>query len=232
MIIPETILQKAKTAGTGEQKAIAQTLTEGLIDSWLSDSNWKVRNTAVKIICELRLTAYTGTLLSFITDRTPAKFFARLLGGDYYQVGFIRRNAAHAVGHLGTKSAAVVSALLTAMHDNYWEVRVEAIRAFRALYAGDAAPEIVQAITNALHDKAFEVVEQAVYALGELCVSGDVLPHFQWLYDHPNVLVKTALMQAIKTLYKRGIITDRNKIENELSNIFIPGKYELNNAAL
>jgi len=226
--MPETIIQQIKNADSDGRITIADSLSDDLITSWLSEDNWKVRNAAVKIIGELKLTTYTDTLIKFITDRTPAKFIDRLLGGDYYQVGFIRRNAAHALGCVGKPSPELTTALLIAINDKYWEVRAAAIEAFQKLYSEEPSGEIVQALLKALQDRKFEVVAQAVYALGALSPNEAVIRHFQKLYDHPNILVKTAIIGALKTLLKRGIVTDEKKVNDELNNIFIPGKYTFN----
>lgn len=227
--MPETIIQQIKNADSAGRTIIADSLSNDLINSWLSDNNWKVRNAAVKIIGELKLTTYSDTLIKFITDRTPAKFIDRLLGGDYYQVGFIRRNAAHALGRVGKPSPELTAALLTAIKDTYWEVRAAAIEAFQKLYSDESSTEIVQALMKALQDSKFEVVAQAVYALGVLSPNEAVIHHFQKLYDHPNILVKTAIIDTLKTLVKKGIVTDEKKVNDELNNIFIPGKYTFNN---
>ena len=53
-------------------------------------------------------------MLAILNDRRPAAWYKRLLGGDYEQVGFVRRNALSAIGRLGGVTPDVEEALLAA----------------------------------------------------------------------------------------------------------------------
>jgi len=212
-----------------DRQNITDSLSYDLVTTWLNDPSWKIRNNAVKIIGELRLTGFTDTLANFVTDRTPAKFMDRILGGDYYQVGFIRRNASYALGYLNNTGEKVTAALLEASKDRYWEVRAEAINAIRKLYRNNVPPEILEAVSHALRDKNFEVVAQAVCTLGDLSTRENVVNDLRKTYDHPNIIVKTVVAETLKKLHERGVIKDRSKLTAELNNIFIPGIYSLVN---
>jgi HEAT repeat protein len=71
---------------------------------------------------------------------------------------------------------------------------------------------------------------EAVTAMGELASDSSVVNELRNVYNHPNVLVKTAGVNALKKLYERAVITDKMIIIRELNNIFIPGTYAHNNS--
>ena len=227
-LTPETILKKAYGGDTDVVKAIAESLPPEVISGWLSHPDWKVRNSAVKVIGILQLVNHKEKIIEFITDRTPARLVDRLFGGDYHQVGFIRRNAVNTLGLISVPGQDAVPALLIAISDRYWEVRAEALRVFRNNYADCVNRDMIAMVTLRLKDKIFEVVEQAVYTLGDIFDSSDKLTAIRELYDHPNNLVKSAVIHSLTTLHKRGIISSKEKLRNELKNIFIPGTYNLN----
>ena len=225
---PETILKKAHTGDTDALKAIAESLPKEVISGWLSHSDWKVRNAAVKVIGILQLENHKEKIIEFITDRTPARFVDRLFGGDYLQVGFIRRNAVKTLGLLSVPGRDAVPALLIAISDRYWEVRAEALRVFRNNYADCVSWDIIVKVALTLQDKKFEVVKQALHTLGDISDSSVILNDIRQLYDHPNNLVKIAVVKTLNTLHKRWVISSQEILRNELKNIFIPGAHNLN----
>jgi len=212
-----------------ERQKIADSISHDIVTTWLKDPSWKIRNNAVKIITALRLTEFTEILATILTDRTPAKLIDRLLGGDYYQVGFIRRNSAYALGFMKNTGEKVTSALLEASKDRYWEVRAEAINAMRRLYNKEVPSEILKTVSHALADKNFEVVAQAICTLGYLSIRENVVNDLRKTYDHPNIIVKTVVVETLKKLHDRGVIKEQTTLSEELKNIFIPGMYSLVN---
>lgn len=231
MTSPDSLLEEIKNTkpDSPERQNIADSISHDLITAWLNNPSWKIRNIGVKIIGELRLSEFTEILAKIVTDRTPAKLIDRMLGGDYYQVGFIRRNAAYALGCMDTAAENVTSALLEASQDRYWEVRAEAFNAMRRLYVKNVPSEILDTVSQALQDKSFEVVAQAVCTLGELATRGNVVYNLRKTYDHPNIIVKTVVVETLKKLHERGVIKDKAELSSELKNIFIPGIYFLIN---
>lgn len=231
MTSSDTLLTEIKNTkpGSPERNKIANSISHDLVSTWLHDPSWKIRNNAVKIISDLRLSGFTETLANIMADRTPAKLIDRILGGDYYQVGFIRRNAAYALGYMNNTGSIVTSALLKASKDRYWEVRAEAINAIRRLYTDNVPTDILETVSHALQDKNFEVVAQAVCTLGILSTRENVVDDLRQTYDHPNLIVKTVVVETLKKLHERGVIKDRTKLSAELKNIFIPGIYSMVN---
>ena len=227
-LTPDAVLKKANNADSQTLKSLAESLSPELISEWLIHPSWKVRNSTVKIVGALRLVSFKEDLIEFITDRTPAQFLDRLFGGDYRQVGFIRRNAVRALGVTTVPDQKITAALLTSLTDSYWEVRSEGLKTLRNMYVDCATPEVISAVAGVLRDPTFEVVEQALYTLGTLCQNADILPSIRNLYNHPNNLVKSAAVESLRTLHWRGVIDSADDLAKELNNIFIPGHYNNN----
>ena len=96
--------------------------------SLLVSAEWERRNLGVKLLGLLHARDKLPLLLALFNDRRPASLLKRMFGGDFVQVGFIRRNIVTALGRLGEVSPEVQAALLTACDDPYFEVRAEAAR--------------------------------------------------------------------------------------------------------
>ena len=135
----------------------------------LSQQAWQERNLGVKLIGLTKYHERTPALLHIITDRTPAPWIKRLFGGDFEQVGFMRRNAVRALQVLDRCDPEIELALLAAADDPYFEVRVQACRA--AAHFGrflEGKPLWMEAVAKRLEDPCFEVVIAAAKAMGEI----------------------------------------------------------------
>jgi HEAT repeat protein len=125
-----------------------------------------LRNAAVKLIARLRDSEHCARLLAILCDRAEA--------------GIVRRNAAEALARLGLGTPPARAALLRALTDTYWEVRVEAASALAELF--DPAEDIELALLGLLYGQRgpaaarireanFEVRMAAAHALGHLGLS-------------------------------------------------------------
>ena len=222
---PQSIYYDIQKSGPESLQSISHSIDNEDLTRWLNDPNWKIRNIGIKIIHSLERDNMVGKLIELLTDRRPVSFLDRIMGGDFYQVGFIRRNAAAAIGDLAAPSPEIAAALHKALEDPYWEVRVEAVKACRKLFTEDMPDELHKSIESLLHDSKFEVVAEAITYLGEISEDSAVIDLFRSIYDHPNYYVKIALINALKRLHKRMIIAERSDLIKELNDIFIPGFY-------
>jgi len=138
--------------------------------SLLAHSSWVLRNEGVKLVGLTRNIEKKDLLLSMLTDRTPAPPVHRLLGGDFYQVGFIRRNVLNALAFLGEFDKSTLDALYIALSDPYYEVRAWALKFTRYIVSqGIAIPsEIVDKIESLASDKRQEVRWEAIHTLGHV----------------------------------------------------------------
>lgn len=185
--------------------------------SLLVNEAWEARNLGVKLLGLLDAKEKVPLLLALLADRTPAPLFRRLLGGDYEQVGFLRRNAFAALARLGVVDAGVEEALLAGLRDPYWEVRAEAARA-AARFAGRLArrDEIVSALVARLADANLEATAAAAEALGVLGSERDALPALLALADYRFWKVRAAALKGVLSLVERGEVRDRSKLAEAL----------------
>ena len=189
---------------------------------YLQSDNWKIRNVGVKLVGMLGFKEMIPELIKMLIDRTPDKFLNRLLGGDFVQVGFIRRNCIRSLIMLKESNREITEALHKALDDPYWEVRAEAVNAIAKLISKNALSDIEKKLIELLNDKRFEVVLSSVESLGLIARNREVLKHLRRLYYYPNQKVKMMLIKSLHNLFARGIITDEKELRDELNQIFIP----------
>jgi UDP-N-acetylglucosamine--N-acetylmuramyl-(pentapeptide) pyrophosphoryl-undecaprenol N-acetylglucosamine transferase len=185
--------------------------------SLLVNEAWEARNLGVKLLGLLDAKEKVPLLLALLADRTPAPLLRRLLGGDYVQVGFVRRNAIAALARLGVVDAGVEEALLAGLSDPYWEVRAEAART-SARFAGllGRRDEVVAALVEGLADPNLEATAAAAESLGVLGGEKDALPALLALADYRFWKVRAAALKGVLSLVERGEVRDRSKLAEAL----------------
>jgi len=173
--------------------------------SLLVSAEWERRNLGVKLLGLLHARDKTPLLLALFNDRRPAPLLKRMFGGDFVQVGFIRRNIVTALGRLGEVSPEVQAALLTACGDPYFEVRAEAARTAARLAARltDCDATVV-ALSGLLSDRWLEVASAAAQALGEVGHAHDALPALLALQDARLWRLRAAALEGLLSLVERG----------------------------
>ena len=192
------------------------------IRGYLVHADWRIRNVGVKLVGLTSYREMLPTLLAMLRDRTPDTFLRRLFGGDFRQVGFIRRNILKAVGDLDLYDPEVRAALIGGLKDPYYEVRSCAAATVRRLSGRvEADPEVVEVLLGCLKDRSFEVVMEATLALGKVGgegVTGAVLD----LYAHRNWRVREAALQTTCDLIERGALCAPGVVERALDSLLIP----------
>jgi len=187
--------------------------------SLVASPRWEARNLGVKLIGLLQARDRVALLVGLLQDRTPAPRLQRLFGGDFRQVGFIRRNALTALGRLGVVTPEVEEALLAAFADPYFEARVEAARATAALDAslGAAARErLVAALIAQLRDPWIEVAAAAAEALGRVGGEADALPALLSMQSFQYWIVRSAALRGLLSLVERGRAGNLAALEPQL----------------
>jgi UDP-N-acetylglucosamine--N-acetylmuramyl-(pentapeptide) pyrophosphoryl-undecaprenol N-acetylglucosamine transferase len=190
--------------------------------SLLTSPNWPERNLGVKLIGLLKHEEKLSTLLHLLANRTPANRLQRLFGGDYREVGFIRRNILTSLQILHKWDPEVEARVFEALDDSYYEVRAQAARTM-----GHFAQEIVQKqavqekLLSLIKDRSFEVVKEAVMALGAIGEDQEVVKALLGLKEHHYWQVREAALRAVTMLAKRGIILDYHWLLNEISQFII-----------
>ncbi len=180
---------------------------EYLADRLLCARRWQERNAGVKLAGLVRFEKRLPILLQFITDRTPAPRLQRLLGGDFVQVGFIRRNSVQAIRRIRKYDAEVRRALLTALTDPYYEVRSWAARTIEAMAEQIGPdPEIESLLRKNLRDRWFEVAASSLDALGRVAKDPAVLPEVESLLESKNGRVQHAALRCLMHLIERDVV--------------------------
>lgn len=173
----------------------------------LSHRAWQDRNLGVKLIGFTRYYEKIPTLLHMLRDRTPASRIHRLFGGDYEQVGFIRRNIVSTLQVLDHFDGNIGEHLLAVVNDPYFEVRGQVCRA--AVHFGDhliGDERWFGAILKCLDDRCFEVVTEAVTALGEIGNDDRALECLVKMKEHHFWQVRNAALRALGRLLERGVV--------------------------
>jgi UDP-N-acetylglucosamine--N-acetylmuramyl-(pentapeptide) pyrophosphoryl-undecaprenol N-acetylglucosamine transferase len=144
-------------------------------------------------------------LLALLDDKRPAPLIKRMFGGDYVQVGFIRRNIITALGRLGESSPEIEAALLAAFDDPYFEVRAEAART-AALLADRLSDRgaMVAGLGRLLSDRWLEVAGAAAQALGKVGHAHDALPALLSLQNARLWRLRAAALEGLLSLVERG----------------------------
>ena len=187
--------------------------------SRLASASWEARNTAVKLIGLLQAREKLHLVVALLEDRRPAAWYKRLFGGDFEQVGFIRRNALTAIARLGVMPSEVEDVLMAALTDPYYEARAEAARTIATLegtLSDPARTRLTAGLIARLHDPWLEVAATAAEALGRAGGSNDALPALLALQRYRYWMVRAAGLRGLLFLIERGRAGDLATLEQQV----------------
>ncbi|MEJ2111705.1 MAG: glycosyltransferase, partial [Acidobacteriota bacterium] len=177
---------------------------------------WQNRNLGVKLLGLLGAEDKIPALLVLLFEKKPVSRIKKLLGGDFEQVGFIRRNIFTALMRLDLLSPQIEKALQAGLTDPYYEVRAQAAHAVAhfgpRLQSIDA---LVPELKKLLSDPNIDVVLAAAEALGSTGGEKDALPALLGMWDARLWKVRSAVLRGILHLVKRGVIRNPEVIEEE-----------------
>jgi UDP-N-acetylglucosamine--N-acetylmuramyl-(pentapeptide) pyrophosphoryl-undecaprenol N-acetylglucosamine transferase len=178
---------------------------------------WQERNLGIKLLGLLHAKEKIPVLLAIFHDRKPASLLKRLFGGDFEQVGFIRRNVIAALERINEINPDVERALLSGLADPYYEVRAESARAAaffgsRLSYPGGFVSALLQLLT----DTNIDVCTAAAEALGKIGSEHDALPALLKLWDSRFWKFRAAVLRGILYLVDRGKIAHLEDLEAEV----------------
>jgi UDP-N-acetylglucosamine--N-acetylmuramyl-(pentapeptide) pyrophosphoryl-undecaprenol N-acetylglucosamine transferase len=183
----------------------------------LIHSAWQERNLGVKLLGLLHAKEKIPAILTLFNDRKPVSLLKRVLGGDFEQVGFIRRNVISAFIRINEFNPDVERALLTGLMDPYYEVRAEAAHAaafFRSRLS--FTNEILTALLYLLTDTNIDVCVAAAEALGKIGGEHDALPALLGLWDTRLWKIRAAVLRGIFHMVDRGKVTHMEIIEAQV----------------
>ncbi len=188
----------------------------------LSHKSWQDRNLGVKLIGYTRYMAKIPTLLQMLSDRTPVGMWKRIFGGDFEQVGFIRRNIVEALRVMDWLDPEVEKHLLAALEDPYFEVRARTCRTlshFGPYLAGNDA--CVDRLLERLEDGCFEVVIEAAKALGELGCDSKAAAALLEMKESHYWQVRNAALLGIKRLIERRVLEPTDELIAQTSSFML-----------
>lgn len=184
----------------------------------LSHDGWQDRNIGVKLVGFTQYREKIPALLHMLSDQTPDAWIRRFFGGDFKQVGFIRRNIVYSLRVLDQFNSDVERHLLMALDDPYFEVRTEACRTvahFGKYCAGKDA--WMQGLLRRLEDGSFETAVEAARALGEVGVDGKAFSALLNLRENFYWQVRDAGLYGIKRLLERHVIAPSPDLLSQVS---------------
>jgi UDP-N-acetylglucosamine--N-acetylmuramyl-(pentapeptide) pyrophosphoryl-undecaprenol N-acetylglucosamine transferase len=173
----------------------------------LSRKGWQDRNLGIKLIGLTRYREKIPTLLTMLSDRTPVSRIKRFFGGDFEQVGFIRRNIVQALQVMDHFDPDVEKHLLAALADPYFEVRVQACLCaahFGSFLAGKES--WINGIAKRLEDDCFEVVIEAAKTLGVIGTDRKAAEALFSLNQSHYWQVRNAALHGLKKMIERGVV--------------------------
>ena len=189
----------------------------------LISPDWSTRNTGVKLIGLLKDETRIKPLMLLLRDRTPAPFLHRLLGGDFQQVGFIRRNALISLILIDRCAPGLEEVVEAALTDPYYEVRVQAAKAvarFHDRFPG--GPErFLEPLYARLRDRSFEVVQESALALGRIGGGQRTLEALLSLRINRYWQVRQAALRALIGMTREGLVEDPGRLLREVSGFVV-----------
>jgi UDP-N-acetylglucosamine--N-acetylmuramyl-(pentapeptide) pyrophosphoryl-undecaprenol N-acetylglucosamine transferase len=187
--------------------------------SLLASPAWDARNVGVKLIGLLEARDTLPLVIALLGDRQPAPWYKRMAGGDFEQVGFIRRNALAAVARLGIVTPQVEDVLAAALADPYYEARAEACRAITVLdrhLSDGGRTRLIAGLITLLRDRWLEVAAAAAEALGHVGGEADARPALLALKEHRFWMIRAAGLRGLQALVERGRAGDLDRLEPEV----------------
>ena len=203
----------------------AQILSDDEIDYYrykatrlLYNPEWPIRNVGVKLCGYMVHRDKLSELIRMITDRTPVSLWLRLLGGDFVEVGFIRRNAIHSIVIMDVFDKDVEHALEKAIDDPYYEVRSEACRALRHFSSHVAGKDKwLNKLLEKLEDPSFEVVYEAAITLGHIGIDRRAFEPLLQLGTHHSWQIRHAALLGILRLLERHVLFPSPSVAEQIS---------------
>lgn len=188
----------------------------------LIHSSWQSRNLGIKLLGLLGAKEKIPVILSLLSERKPVPWYKKILGGDFEQVGFIRRNIFVTLVRLNELSPEIEEALLAGLEDPYYEVRAQAAHtvAFFGSRIGNR-DGLVSALKKLLTDSDIDVVVAAAEALGNIGGEYDALPALLGMWDSRLWKIRAAVLRGILHLVRRGEIGDPESIRNQAAKFIL-----------
>ena len=180
-------------------------------------SLWQVRNNGVKIAGLTADVSKIPFLSKLFNDKTKVNLLYRFLGGDFAQVGFIRRNILIAYRQIDHFDEIILNDIINGLEDKYYEVVVEALSSINHFYDQIDVEnrEKIKIRVEFLLSKSrnFKIITKAILAYGKMIKEYEQFSIFESFYFSENHKIREAILKNILFLKEKGIFLnqDRNK---------------------
>ncbi|MFC1724111.1 glycosyltransferase [candidate division KSB1 bacterium] len=190
---------------------------------YLVSDNWEIRNVGVKLLGLLKNEKKLNLLISILMDKRPSSSFKKFFGGDYFHVGFIRRNTVYSIMNIGVYNNEIRDVLISVLRtDPYYEVRAaaaEALTQFSDEIKEDI--ELENVLIENLNHSSFEVVNEAITALGKIAFSEGALEHLKKMLFSTKWQFRDSAVRAFIDISERGNYKDIGELRSFLKDIMV-----------
>ncbi len=197
------------------------------INSLIYSAKWTDRNLAIKMGGLVQFPESVPLLLNILKDSRRAFRWQRMLGGDYLQNGFIRRNCMVALYRIGLFDEAVCEVLIQALEDPYYEVRAMACKALYGFWAHQKVErqpprDLREKLSIILeNEKKFIVICWAIRLYGFLVKEVEQCLILDQFFLHPNWIVREALIEAYRHILVHQVFPDHYIIRQKFNNLLV-----------
>ena len=201
-----------------DQKQYYESLTMNLLRS----NDWKKRNQGIKLLAFFKIAGAKEKLIASIGNREKVNRFKRFLGGDFEEVGFIRRNSLYSLKSYDISEKELLDLFLISSDDPYYEVRSGCLNLIKEKCATiKKEKEHFLFMTKKLaSDKELEVKEDALSLLGEL--GGEEEVEFLLSFsDNYFWQLRNSALKSILRMNERGIIKDKEKVSKKIDEFIL-----------
>ena len=183
---------------------------------------WQIRNNAVKITGLTYDEERVSYLSRLFNNREKVSLTKRLLGGDFVQVGFIRRNIMIAYRQIGVYSSIIENDIILGLTDSYYETRCEALRNV-TFFAKDLKhrEEIKKLVMSNFKSFNFDIVRESILAYTEFVENFEDFLELKRFYLNVNWKIREAVIISLTKLKGKKIITDKEQIKSVVDNIIL-----------
>jgi len=177
---------------------------------YFTSALWQRRNIGVK----LAGWTYDESKISFLhllfNDRRTVRGYKKILGGDFVQVGFVRRNILTAYNRIGVYNPEIEHDLLLGLQDKYYEVVAEAAKGIRFFNDQITNREIIKTeLLKLLNSKNQDILIEVIQALGGFIGGYDEFECLNKFYFNENWKIRQAVLKAMSTLKQGGLMADK-----------------------
>lgn len=197
---------------SGRRNNLYAQFYQSRIEEYLASPDYLIQNKAIKIIGVLELEAYY--------PYWEANF-------PRFQ-GFIKRNILSAIAKAQHYHPLFERLIDLGLRDAYWEVRREAIRAYRRYYPRIAQKAWDDNILKRLFCfwEHYEVKQQAIQLLPWMVQEGQFYTFIQPFKNHKNMRLREAILEATEEGIRQRFLKDKEKLKRLIQEVLVvPGYF-------